>query len=174
VNDADESRSAEEFTTLRDGLLYWFYDRRHRKRARLFADLLDSLLQDLTDQSIFSEECRSLIAEVRGELPKAIRHREREIELIRRVQQLAAGTRDEEYIMRLHGYDDLSDRIDLLATLYHEAGKTKRAIALLEESRAICDAHGLPFDGDDLYEEYRREVTRSRPSRKRAVVANVK
>ncbi len=64
--------------------------------------------------------------------------------------------------MRLYGYDDLSDRMDLLAILYHDAGKTDRAISLLEESRALCESHGILFDGADVYEEYQQEVKAAR------------
>lgn len=162
----DESRSADELRSLRDGLLYWFYDRADRKRSHLFADLLESLLRETQEESIFSEECHSLIAEVRGNLPKAIRHREKEIALIRRLHELALGQPGEKYIMRLHGFDDLSYRMDMLAILYHDAGKTARAISLLEESRTLCESHGIPFDGADAYEEYQREPNTARPKRR--------
>jgi hypothetical protein len=153
-----EDRLAEEISFLRDGLLYWFYERVDRKRSRLFADLLESLLRDVDGESISTEECKSLIAEVRGDLRKAIRHRTREIELIRRLHEISFGQPGEEYIGHLYDIDDLSDRLDLLAILYHDWGKRDRALKVLSESRNLCELHGIPFDGADLWDDYQKET----------------
>src|SRR4051812_22769302 len=73
-------RPASELLDLRIGLIYWLYGRKDAVRSRLYADLIESLLRDLPRGSIAEEECRSLIAEARGDLRKAIQHRKREIE----------------------------------------------------------------------------------------------
>jgi hypothetical protein len=153
-------RLAEDLAYLRDSLLYWFYERADRKRSRRYADLLEQILNDLDEDSIVAQECRSLVAEVRGNVPKAIRHRIREIKLIRRLHQISAGRLGEDYVLSKYGIDDLSDRLDLLAILYHALGKRERALKALSESRRLCEAHGIPFDGADLWDEYQRQGTR--------------
>ena len=159
---AEPGRLAEDLSNLRDGLLHWFYGQADRKRAILFANLLADLLRDAAEDSILTEECRALIAEVRGDLPKAIRHREKELRLIRRLQELSLGRPGEEFVLHRYGFDELSDRLDLLATLQHAVGKRDKAIALLEESQRLCAAHGFPFDGADLLEEYSQPPTRKK------------
>ncbi len=151
---------ASDLPDLRIGLLYWFYERHDSARTRLYADLIESLLREIPRGSILEEECRSLIAESRGDLPKAIRHRRREIERIRRLHQISRGTPNDSTIRKLFGDDDLSDRLDILATLYHEAGKTKRALVTLGQSRAFCEERGIRFDGEDLFAEYSAELER--------------
>lgn len=152
----DRKQLGNDVDCLHQGLLHWFYDRGNLKRARLYADLLENLVQEWQG-SIIAEECRSLIAEVRGDLAKAIRHRQHEISLIRRLHEISIGELTEEVIFQVYGYEELSDRLDLLATLYHGAGKLDRAIAVLEESKALCEEHGVNFDGFDLLIEYREE-----------------
>jgi hypothetical protein len=161
-------RLAEDLAYLRDALLYWFYGRVDRKRARRYGDLLEQILNDVEEDSIVAQECRSLIAEVRGNISKAIRHRVREIELIRRLHQISVGKPGEEFVFSQYGIGDLSDRLDLLAMLHHAAGKRDRAIVVLNESKAVCETHGLSFDGADLLDEYLREEELERPKRKRA------
>jgi hypothetical protein len=144
-------------------LLYWLYDRQDRRKARPFADRLGRLLRKAsTGQDIFSAECRSLVAEAKGDLPKAIAHREEEIRRIERLHQITPGTPGERYVLDRYGYDDLSDRLDLLAVLYHEQGDREKAIRVLEKSRALCKRRGIDFDGEDLLQEYLAEGHASR------------
>jgi hypothetical protein len=94
---------------LYDKVLYWFYERHCRARALHFCELLEHLLKlhAANHQAIKGEECWSLIFEIRGDLRNAIKHREREIRLIKRLQKIGKGTT---------GYQpsDLADRLDLL------------------------------------------------------------
>jgi hypothetical protein len=150
----------DEISYLYDKLLYWFYDREDSARALPFAKRLERLLKKApdADTAIMTAECRSLIAELRGDLRGAIRHRENEVRLIKRLHQISRNTPSWERIARHMGYSDLSDRLDLLAILYHDAGDLGRAIATLRESKALCARHDILFDGQDLLEEYLNET----------------
>jgi hypothetical protein len=154
----------DEIQYLYDKLLYWLYQREDRGKARPYADRLDHLLAkaDPHGEAIFGEECRSLIFETKGNLPQAIRHREKEIRLIRQLHDLSRPGARRDLVLRDYGYGDLSDRLDLLATLYHDSGNWNKAIAALQESKRLCTRHGIPFDGDDLLREYLEENRRDR------------
>jgi len=148
----------DEIDDLYQQLLYWLYDRGNRRKAGEFAEKLELLLNKVSDQeTVFGEECRSLISEQRGDLPAAIKHRENEIRLIKRVHQLSAGTPGNDLVRKRYGYDDLSDRLDLLAVLYHDNRELDKAISTLQESKSLCEAHGIAFDGQDVLDEYLAE-----------------
>jgi hypothetical protein len=140
-------------------LLYWLYEREDPARARAFAERLARLLSRVSPDhgAIFPEECWSLICEARGDLPGAIKHRENEIQLMKRLHKISRDSPQREEILRLHGYDDLSDRLDLLAVLYHDSGQLVRAIDTLQESKRLCALHGIAFDSEDLLQEYLEE-----------------
>jgi hypothetical protein len=150
----------DEILYLYDKLLYWYYQRDEIGKARIFAQRLQSLLSkvDPSHESIRGEECWSLIHEVYGDLPAAIRHRKNEIRLIRRLQQISRDTPSGSFALTDFGYDDLSDRLDLLAMLCHADGQPKLAIQTLLESKRLCAQHGIPFDGEDLLQEYTQDV----------------
>jgi hypothetical protein len=150
-------------------LLYWLYEREDKVRARHYAKRLAQLLPATSfgNNAIFPEECWSLIFEAMEDLAKAIKHRENEIRLIKRLHVVSSGTRQQDLILRLYGFDDLSDRLDLLAALYHDNGNLAKAISILHESRQICDRHGLSFDGEDILREYLNEKKNSRPEKYR-------
>jgi hypothetical protein len=152
----------EEVGYLYDKLLHWFYGERMAAKARPYAARLKRLLKkaDADEGSIFGQECRSLICELEGDLEGAIRHREAEIRKIRRLH--AITTKEQwDYVCLRYDYDDLSDRLDLLALLYDGIGETERAIRILRESKALCDKHGIPFDGQDILEELLNDPTRN-------------
>ncbi len=151
----------DEIAHLYHKLLYWLYNQENAVRARAYSDRLEQLLPqaDPNHEAIFGEECWSLIHETKGNLPEAITCRENEIRLIR---QLHAISKDQPYEQAaLKGYDisDLSDRLNLLAGLYHDSGDLDRAIKTLEESRQLCIRHGIAFDAEDLLGEYLKERT---------------
>jgi len=137
-------------------LLFWFYERRNRRHAAQFADRLERVLENVAsdDEVIVVEECRSLICEVRGDLAGAIKYRENEIRLIRRLHQISLGTPSRDLALSQYDFGDLSERLDLLAGLYRAAGKLTRAIRVLEESKQLCATHGIPFNGRDLLRDY--------------------
>jgi hypothetical protein len=159
-------RSAgDEIDYLYHKLLYWLYDRGDRRKALAFVDRLERLLEEVSPgaEAILSEECRSLIAEARGDLANAIRHRENEIHLIKRLHRISRNSASRDYVMRVYGYSDLSDCLDLLAVLYHDSGALDRAVNLLRASKRLCQTHGVAFDGEDLLDEYlneKREASR--------------
>jgi tetratricopeptide (TPR) repeat protein len=149
----------DEIGYLHSKLLYWLYQRAEPEKARPYAERLEPLLPkaDPDHKAIFGEECRSLACEAKGDLQEAIKHRENEISLIHRLYHVAEGTPYEDDLLRDYGDDDLSDRLDLLATLYHDNGQFDKAIETLRESKELCKRHGIPFDGEDLLRDYLQE-----------------
>ncbi|MCI0681396.1 MAG: hypothetical protein L0Y71_04765 [Gemmataceae bacterium] len=148
------SSIADEIEYVYQKLLHWFYPVRDPAKARRYASRLKRLLQrrKKVRPGIFTEECWSLVCEVEGDYLQAIRHRKNEIRLIRRLHSITS--KDQwELVSRFYGYDDLSDRLDLLALLYDGIGQTDRAIKILRESKALCDRHGIPFDGEEILQE---------------------
>ena len=134
-------------------ILYWWYNRRSRHRALHFCNRLEPLLRlhARNHTAIKGEECWSLVFEVRGDLQKAIRHRENEIRLIERLRRLGQATDD--YQPR-----DLADRLDLLGILYHDAGHTQKAIKCLLKSKPVCALSAIPFDGTKILAEYAAQL----------------
>jgi hypothetical protein len=149
----------DEIRHLYQKLLYWLYQRGDAGKARPYAERLARLLAeaDPGHEAIFGEECRSLVCEAKGDLAKAIKHRENEIRLIRRLHEISRGKPYEEFALEGYGSADLSDRLDLLATLYHDSGDLDRAISTLRESKRYCQGHGIRFDGEDILREYLEE-----------------
>jgi hypothetical protein len=168
----------DEIDYLRLKILHWFYEREDRRKALPFCARLQALLERTPDahEAILGEECWSLICEVRGDLAGAIAYRQREIELIKRLHRISINTPGRDIVWRGYDYSDLSDRLDLLAILYHDAGNLPQAIRVLRESRQLCKRHGIAFDGADLLRDYlaeadgildRHEESRSHASAKR-------
>jgi hypothetical protein len=109
--------------------------------------------------SIRGQEIRSIIAELEGNLDDAIRYRQSEIQKIQELHRIARDTPGWEYAFRQYDYSDLRDRLDLLASLYADQGDLKRAVDTLTESRQLCQAHNIEFDGQDLLDEFTRAET---------------
>jgi hypothetical protein len=153
----------DEIEYLYRKLLYWLYEREDAGKAKPYAERLKALLAatDPGHESILGEECWSLIFEARGEISKAIERRENEIRLMRRLHELASASKNKSIALEGRGYDDMSDRLDLLATLYHDHGDLDKAISILHESKRLCDSHGIEFDGQDLLDEYLAEKENS-------------
>jgi hypothetical protein len=151
------AEASEEMGYLYDKLVYWLYQRQDARRARPFAERLAQLLAKSRPESIFAEECRSLVAEAKGDFAKAIAHRENEIRLIRRLHKLSQNTANAEFVFRQYSHADLSDRLDLLAVLYHDSSQLDKAISTLQESKQLCAKHGIKFDGQDILQEYLEE-----------------
>jgi hypothetical protein len=140
-------------------LVTWLYERQNASRAAATANRLARFLSHFgrKPESIFVEECRSLVAEARGDLEKAAKHRENEIHLIRRLLMLSRSTPNEEFVLRQYDYADLRDRLELLAMLYHANGKGDKAISALRDAERVSVSHGIRFDAEDLLEEYQSE-----------------
>jgi hypothetical protein len=152
-------RKTPDMGNLYEELLTSLYEHRNIRRARLLADQLETCLSRFNEEpaSIHIEECRSLVCEAKGDLSCAIRHRENQIRLIRRLHEGVKGTKHENYIFGQYDYEDLSLALRLLAMLYHENGDLEKAVRRLEESRRLCAEHGIEFDAEDLLEEYLAE-----------------
>ncbi|HEV3258018.1 MAG TPA: hypothetical protein VG013_14130 [Gemmataceae bacterium] len=137
-------------------LLHLFYEEGNREQAQKVASRLEDTLAARTDfaGSIRAEEIRSLLAELRGDLAEAIHSREAEIRKILELHVLAVKTPSWQHVVRLYDFSDVSDRLDLLAILYDEQGNLDRARATLQESKEFCESHHIPFDGQDLLDEF--------------------
>jgi hypothetical protein len=145
--------------TLYHRLLNSWYSKHDRTKALPIANRLEAALERVSTgrSSIKAAECRSLIAEVRGNLAEAIEQREKEIRLIRRLHNISLDTPGRDFVLRRYDLSDVSDRMDLLAMLYHDAGNLDKALQILRRSKRLCQSHGIPFDGADLLEEYTAE-----------------
>jgi len=141
-------------------LLYWLYERRDRSRAGVFAQRLANVLSKSSPghDAIFPEECWSLICEAKEDLRAAIKHRENEIRLIKRLHEISRSSPHEGTVFRLYTCEDLSDRLDLLAVLYHDSGNLDKALATLHESKQLCKKHRIEFDGEDVLQDYLAEA----------------
>ena len=65
----------DEVAYLYDKLIYWLYQRENAGKARPFAIRLERLLPkvDPDHEAIRGAECRSLVDEAKGDLPKVLR-----------------------------------------------------------------------------------------------------
>jgi tetratricopeptide (TPR) repeat protein len=153
----------DEIGYLHDKLLYWLYQRADPKKASLYAPRLERLLLTAAPDhvAILGEECWSLVHEAKSDLPKAIESRKNEIRLIRRLHELSCGSPYEATALKDYGCDDLSDRLDLLAVLYHDNGDLDKAIKILQESKKLCQEYGSEFDGGDMLQDYIEEKRNS-------------
>jgi hypothetical protein len=154
----------DEMEYLYHKLLYWLYERAELARAGRYAERLARLLTKAVvgHETIFPEECWSLICEARGDSASAIRHRRKEIQLIKSLHAISQTGPQRDAIFRLYGYDDLSERLDLLAVLYHDSGQRDRAIEALQESKRLCQQHGVRFEGEELLREYLSETNEAK------------
>jgi tetratricopeptide (TPR) repeat protein len=159
---------------LYDRLVTWLYERQDVRRALPIANRLERLLSRFNPKAdnIFIEECRSLVCEAQGDLESAIRHRDNEIRLIHRLHKISRRTESEAYAFSQYDYADLSERLDILAMLYHGIGNFDKAISTLQESKRLCASHGIKFDGETLLRDYQSEkraprTSRSSPRKKR-------
>lgn len=134
--------------------LYWAYEKQNWRQAQRFAVPLKRLVAeaDPEAEAYLGMSCRALVAEVEGDLRKAIQFREREIDMIRRLIQL-----DVPEGARLD-LDELSDSLDLLALHYWELGDLPKALEILDQSKRYCAKHQIPFDGQDIIDEVRGEL----------------
>jgi tetratricopeptide (TPR) repeat protein len=148
-------------------LLSYLYRKGDVKKARSYADQIERLLPkvDPEHKAIFGEECWSLVYEAKDQLDKAIKHRKREIELIRRLQAVSRGQPYEKEVTEGYDVSDLSDRLNLLASLYQENGDLDKALRTLDESKRLCAKHGITFDGEDLLRDLKGRISPTSPAR---------
>ncbi len=150
----------DEIDHLYRKLLYWLYGREDIGKARPYADRLEKLLAVAAPHhdAIFGEECWSLVHEVKGDFAQAIQHRENEISLIRRLHEVCRSLPNKDVALEGYGYQNLSDRLDLLAGLYLDCDRLEEAVTLLQESQQLCRAHGIRYDGEDMLQECLTEL----------------
>jgi hypothetical protein len=136
--------------------LHAFYEDDDREQSLLIAERLEAELASRPDfaESIRGDEIRSLLAELRGDFASAIHNRREEIRKIRELHSLVQGTPGWAYVFRQYDFRDISDRLDLLAVLHTHLDDYPEAVKVLNESKAFCASHEIPFDGEDLLEEF--------------------
>jgi len=144
----------DQINYLYDKTLYWSWGQGNWRKAQRFADRLKRLVvkADPKGEALLGVSSRALAAEVDGDLRKAIRFRQREIKMMRRLTQP-----DVPQFARL-SLDEVSSGLDRLAIHYWDLGDLPKALQTLEESRRYCAEHGLPFDGQDVVDEIRSEM----------------
>jgi hypothetical protein len=152
---------ADEIGYVYQKLVHWLCETPESAKTRRYAKRIKRLLRrDTTGpRSIFREECWSLACEAEKDYPAAIRHRENEIRLIRRLHEITPAA-DRHLVFIAYGYSDLSDRLVILASLYDAIGDTDRAMKILREAKALCSKHGIPFDGQDILDELLSDSSR--------------
>ena len=156
----------DEIRYLRAKVLHWLYEKRQRAKALGFAARMKSLLRSVDDHAgILGEECWSLIHECEGHWKQAIRSREMEIELLEQFLERSSQTGA---VQSFYDWSDLTDRLDLLATLHEANGERAKAVEVLERSKSICKKRHLQFDGEDLLAEYTRPQAKITFARARA------
>jgi hypothetical protein len=158
TNGKESDPAPGELESLYLELLKRYYEEGDRKRAGAAASRLEEALTASPEyaHSIRGEEVRSIIAELRGDLPRAIQGREAEIRKILELHERAANTETWGYVSGLYDYGDVSDRLDLLAILYDKQGELDRAVAILVQSKDYCRSRDIPFDAQDLLDELER------------------
>jgi hypothetical protein len=113
---------------------FWLYTRKQRARAAHYLDRLEGVLGNLpeNDLAIIREEGWALFCELNDELDGAIAHREREIQLIKRLHREAESARYDEstraYMLQGHGAADLQDRRAILQALRKAKALQHRAV----------------------------------------------
>lgn len=134
-------------------ILTLFYEKNDRQGALRLAPKLRLLIAlcDPGCTSILGAAARSVLSELEGDYWSAIHCREREIELLRKVQDASLPPR-----VRATA-EEISDRLDLLASLHWEAGDLDKAEKILLESERFCTQHAVKFDGRPMLKELRRE-----------------
>ena len=133
-----------------------FYERANRPAALRYGERFFDLLTKNADghDSIFGEECWSLLFELRKDLHEAVKHKEHEIELIQQLWEVSANTPGMTVVLRTYGIGDLADRLDLLAILYHDAGRLDTAILTLMRSKWLCESFKVAFESENLLQDY--------------------
>jgi hypothetical protein len=140
------------------------FNRGKMVRAMRLALHLARLLEELDpgSEALLGMAGRSLIAELDGDYDAAIRYSRMELAGVKKLlEEVKPETLE---LMRMDA-SDYSDRLDLLAALYLDAGRYDDALAALAESEAFCKEHGIPFDGKDIRADVKRAMRRKRPTK---------
>ncbi|EKN90451.1 hypothetical protein LEP1GSC034_2106 [Leptospira interrogans str. 2003000735] len=158
-------RTRKNFTSIWDELDYlyckilkWFYSSTpNYTKSKLFADRLGKLLNKIKPgpMAIRIEEYRSLVYEVKGDLAGAIRHRRREIKLLKRLLSLSEYPKLSSELVG--DYSDLVDRLILLSILYQNIGFSQKAINCLKEAKELSKRHRFHFPAGKLLDTYNQQ-----------------
>src|SRR5262245_38457913 len=149
----------QEIDYLYERVAHWFCHARDRKRAAPFADRLAALLKQEAHAgpTPFTEGAWSLLHELDGDLAAAIVHRENEIRLLKRLFAVAIARSSFDLVLAYYDYQDLVDRLGMLAALYRKIRRPDDAIKTLDEAKRLARTHGLKFAGDDRVRTGKRQ-----------------
>src|SRR5262245_18753844 len=142
----------QEIDYLYDQVVRWFCDAHDRKRAEPFAKRLVGLLKQepSAGPTPFTKGAWSLLHELDGDLAAAIVHRASEVRLLKRLFAVAITRSSFDLVLAYYDYQDLVNRLERLAALYHDTGRIEGAINTCEEARHLAATHGLRFGGETL------------------------
>lgn len=148
----------DEIEYLYHHVLYWLYDKGEKEPAYPFAFRLQRLLdkQDPRTQSLLGMDSRAVMAELSDDWDDAARHRNMAVKALtklRRMGQLANANL---------GPEDISDRLDLLALNYLDAGHLDKAWNTIRRSERLCREAGIPFDGADVKADIESDRAKAR------------
>jgi hypothetical protein len=116
----------EELAYLCRKIRYWLYKERRRDKAQRFLVRLEQVLRRLPKNgiAIVQEEGWALLHELKGQIRKAIPHRRREIDLMRRLHKEARSAKYADgtvaYMLQERNTSDLEERQAILETLMQE------------------------------------------------------
>jgi hypothetical protein len=127
-NGAESVLSPRVLESLYFSLVKLFYDKHDREQTGKIAARLERALATSPE---FSSSIRKILE----------------------LHALTANTPKWKYVSRQYDFSDVSDRLDLLATLYDAQGELDRAISILLESQDYCASHKILFDAEDLLDE---------------------
>ncbi|GEM_PF-6606768 len=118
---------------------YWLYTRKQRAKAERYADRLEMALTKLpkNDLAIIRAEGLALLFELRGQIPEAIVHRQREIRLMEQLRDEARSPRyvttTRRYMLRDRDQAALRKRRAILESLKKE--KTQHGHNLIRKAQ---------------------------------------
>ncbi|HEV7222696.1 MAG TPA: hypothetical protein VGN42_08345 [Pirellulales bacterium] len=113
----------DELDYLCKKITYWLHMENRSDKARRYLNRLEQVLTALPKSriAILREEGLGLLYELRGEASKAIKHRRREIELMRQLHKEARSAKYSDstaaYMLRGRTKSDLEDRQAILKAL---------------------------------------------------------
>jgi hypothetical protein len=129
---------------LAHSLRFDWNEARVQRHSKQLAGMLEAA--DWDGESIIGQGCRSLIAEADGNIPLAIKHRRKEMDMIRELHEAVRGTSYEEVAIRGLGPKKLQETMLTLSRLYLDNGEVTRALQTLEHVRSYSEKKGISLD----------------------------
>lgn len=129
----------DELDYVVEKVVYWLYERRNAKAAARYHRRLNALVREIGNNrvAIVGNLARGLLAEMEGDVPGAIRHRERQLKALERYfAKHAEPQPHDELVLYLEFSYALYGR---LGELYADSGKLDRGIQAVERYKRLCE-----------------------------------